>query len=215
MKEHVVDLLRVGYWDALAHAVRTRKVAWSHLIRALYLEDELVGWRAVEGFGRVIGQLAAAETDKCREIVRRLLWAMNEESGGSGRRLPAALGEAVARAPGIFGDYALLLLVPLEEPFLQAAAAWGLGRIAQVRQDLVREAGAALRALLTSPDPAVRGHTAWALGEMGAHDAIEELASLAGDTSTVEIYLDGGLRRATVGALARAARARLQSARPS
>jgi len=215
MKQDVVDLLREGDWEELARAVRARKVAWSELIRALYLEDELVGWRAVEGFGRVIGELAAAEADTCREILRRLLWALNEESGTSGRRLPAALGEAVARTPGIFGGYALTLLAPLEEPFLQAAAAWGLGRVAQVRQDLVREAVAALRPLLTSPDPAVRGHAAWALGEMGAHDAAEELVSLASDSSTLEIYLDGGLRRTTVGALARAARARLQTARPS
>lgn len=215
MKEHVVDLLREGDWDGLVHAVRVRSVTWSQLIRALYLEDELVGWRAVEGFGRVIGELVTAETDTCREMLRRLLWAMNEESGSSGRRLPAALGEAVARAPGVFGDYALTLLGPLEEPFLQAAAAWGLGRIAQVRQDLVREAVAALRLLLDSPDSAVRGHGAWALGEMGVQDAAEELASLANDTGTVNIYLDGRLSRTTVGALARAARARLQAARPS
>jgi HEAT repeat protein len=64
-------------------------------------------------------------------------------------------------------------------------------------------------------DPAVRGHAAWALGQMGVQDAARELASLATDTSPLDIYLGGCLRGTTVGALARAARARFQTARLS
>ncbi|MEW5761959.1 MAG: hypothetical protein AB1776_02025 [Bacillota bacterium] len=51
MKEQIAALLRTGNWGGLVDAVRTGRKAWSRLIRALYLEDEFLGWQAVEGSG--------------------------------------------------------------------------------------------------------------------------------------------------------------------
>lgn len=205
MKERIEAMLQAQDWDGLTQAMRAEPKAWGLLVRALYLADEGLGWRAVEGFGRTMAAQAATDTDRCREMLRRLFWAMNDESGVSGRLLPAALGEAVARAPHVFGDWAPRLLVPLEEPFLQATAAWACGRIAQVRPDLVRDTVPALGQLLSSPNPSVRGHAVWALGEMGRPQAREEITALANDEEPLQIFLDGSLQQVTVGTLAAAA----------
>ncbi|MGQ9497695.1 MAG: DVU0298 family protein [Desulfotomaculales bacterium] len=205
LKQRIVALLRAGDWDGLIATIRVDRKAWSYLIRALYLPDEFVGWRAVEGFGRAVAMLADSDTETCREMFRRLFWALNDESGTSGRRVAPAVGEAVARRPDVFGEYALIIWPALEEPFLQASVAWALGRIGQVDPELVRKAVPDLVSLLDSPDHEVRGHAAWALGEIGVREAGEKIAALAGDAGEMKIFLAGELRRVTVGALARTA----------
>ncbi|MEW5934425.1 MAG: HEAT repeat domain-containing protein, partial [Bacillota bacterium] len=84
----------------------------------------------------------------------------------AGRLVAPAVGEAIACAPEVLGDFAGALLPALEEPYLQAGAAWAFGRIGQVRPDLVRDAVPSLQVLLASPDPAVREHAAWALDQI-------------------------------------------------
>lgn len=215
LKERVEAQLRAGDWDGLIATVRADRKAWSYLIRALYLPDDFVGWRAVEGFGRVVAALALSDTETCREMFRRLFWALNDESGTSGRRVALAVGEAVARRPDIFGEYALIIWPALEEPFLQASVAWALGRIGQVNPDLVRKAVSDLVSLLDSPDHEVRGHAVWALGEIGVREAAEKIAALAGDAGELKIFLAGEPRKVTVGELARAARQKIENNLPA
>lgn len=212
LKEQVTTQLRTGDWGSLIATLRTDRKAWSYLIRALYLPDDIVGWRAVEGFGRAVAALSTSDTETCREMFRRLFWALNDESGTSGQRVAPAVGEGVARAPDVFGEYALITWPALDEPYLQAGVAWAMGRIGQVRPDLVQKAVPDLAALLTSADPQVRGHAAWALGEIGTPAADAALAPLTQDEATVDIFLDGELRRTSVGELARTALEKIKDA---
>jgi HEAT repeat protein len=69
---------------------------------------------------------------------------------------------------------------------------------------LVLEMASRLRRLLRSPDPEVRGHAAWALGEMKAAEAGDDLMSLAADTAAIKIFINGALKKVTVRELAAA-----------
>lgn len=204
-------MLRAADWDGLvAWAWEDRRLLTA-LIAVLYHPDELLAWRAVEGFGRLVAALLPEDEEFCRDRMRRLFWALNDESGTSGRFVAPAIGEAVARAPDFLGENALILLNVLDEPYLQAGVAWAFGRIGGARPELVREVVPQLRRLLGSPDAQVRGCTAWALGEMGTAKAAAALNELTGDTARVRIYLDGNLTEKTVGELAAAAVAKLQA----
>ncbi|MDI7250608.1 MAG: hypothetical protein QME93_11175, partial [Bacillota bacterium] len=130
-KDLVEALVRARDWHRLTEVVRGHRRAWGYLIRLLYAEDEALGWQAVEACGRLMGALAPSRPDACREVVRRLLWALNEESGTAGRLVAPAVGEAIACAPEVLGDFAGALLPALEEPYLQAGAAWAFERIAR------------------------------------------------------------------------------------
>ncbi|WP_334110921.1 DVU0298 family protein [Thermodesulfitimonas autotrophica] len=210
MKEEIFALLRAADWDGLVARAREDRRLLTALIGVLYHPDEFLAWRAVEGFGRLVAVLAADE-EFCRDRMRRLFWALNDESGTSGRFVAPAVGEAVARAPDFLGENALILLNALDEPYLQAGVAWAFGRIGGVRPELVREAVPQLRRLLGSPDPQVRGCAAWALGEMDAVEAAAALNELTGDAARVRIYLDGNLTEKTVGELAAGAVAKLKA----
>jgi HEAT repeat protein len=84
---------------------------------------------------------------------------------------------------------------------------WGVGRLAEVRSDLLKKwkAPAYLFPYLDSEDPEVRGLAARALSILRDEGAKEKLAVLKNDSSRVLLYNKGKLETRTVGELAREA----------
>ncbi|MEW6183760.1 MAG: DVU0298 family protein [Bacillota bacterium] len=204
-KEIILQLLRANDWDRLEAEVKANPRFIDALIWALYQNDEETAWKAVEGFGRAIAAYKEVNVELCRDRMRRLYWALNDESGTSGCFAAPAVGEAVTRSPEVFGENALIIMTALDEPFLQAGAAWAFGRMAVLKSDLVLEMIPELILLLRSPEPGVRGLAAWALGQMGAEEAVGGLQPLAADSGSLSIYIDGALKQTTVGELAKGA----------
>jgi len=48
--------------------------------------------------GRVVSSLAEKDMESARVVMRRLMWNLNEESGGIGWGCPEAMGETMARS---------------------------------------------------------------------------------------------------------------------
>ncbi|MBU4388591.1 MAG: hypothetical protein KKB23_03510, partial [Proteobacteria bacterium] len=63
------------------------------LFSFLYNADELLKWKAVIAMGAVVSDLADHNMESARIVMRRLLWNLNDESGGIGWGSPEAMGE--------------------------------------------------------------------------------------------------------------------------
>ena len=162
------DLDGVDRWaEGEPQAART-------LQRLTFDADELVAWRAVEALGRAGAILAREGTEPARELVRRTLWLMNDESGGVLWKGPQITGAVLAHVPGLCRELGSVLASFLEEEPFRAGTRWGLWRVSGVAPDVVRDAAGELRASLADPDPAVRGLAALALA--GADLPVPELA---------------------------------------
>ncbi len=184
------------------------------LIGCLCHRDELVKWLAVSALGRVVAALAEEELEAGRVIMRRFMWMLNDESGGIGWGVPEAMAEVMARHAGLADEFHQVLVAQMREDgnyleleLLQRGLMWGLGRLAQVRPELLwkREAPGYLPAYLESSDSEVRGRAARALGLLGATKARAKLTRLKGDAGTTTIYDREKLTVHTVGELAEAA----------
>lgn len=200
------------------------------LIALLYRPEEELHWRVVESLGRVTARLAEQALEAARIVVRRLMWSLNEESGGIGWGAPEAMGEMLARHRGLAAEYHHILLSYLREDGqerwqhgnflehegLQRGLLWGVARLRQAWPDLVRadDIAAEVAALLTSPDGVVRGQAARCLGLLDAGEARAALMRLTDDDTPLSLWRDGRLYPVTVAGLATEALARLGSARP-
>jgi hypothetical protein len=162
----------------------------------LFDPDELLGWRAVEALGRVAA--ARRDPEPAREMLRRALWLMNDESGGLLWRGPQVLGAVLAGVPALCGEFLEVLASFLEEEPFRAGARWGLWRVAAVRPDAVASVAAGLPASASDPDPSVRGHAALALAAACGPAAA---AAFAGDGAELVVFdfRTGALRPTTVG----------------
>ena len=184
------------------------------LFSFLLSNDEQIRWRAITAMGAVVARLAEKDMESARIIMRRLMWSLNDESGGIGWGAPEAMGEIIASHEGLAKEYASILISYvwedgnfLEYGPLQRGAVWGLGRAAQVRPRLVQDAVPHLILFMKSPDAAVRGLSAWTLGLLGAEAgaARKPLEALLEDEADVTIYIDGRLIVRSVGDLAKEA----------
>ncbi len=162
--------VRLSEWSQFA----PRQVI-SPLLSFLYSTDEQVKWRAVTAVGMVVAEMAEEDMEAARTVMRRLMWSLNDESGGIGWGAPEAMGEIMARQRQLAEEYYCILVSyicdagnRLEHDLLECGVLWGLGRLAQVRPELLRESLCHISRYLQSQDPRQRGLAAWALGFLDA-----------------------------------------------
>jgi hypothetical protein len=179
------------------------------LFSFLYSMDAVVKWRAVAAMGEAVAACARERMESARVIMRRLIWNLNDESGGIGWGSAEAMGEIMARSGRLAGEYAAILrsyIQPqgnyLEMEGLRRGALWGIGRVAHAHPGSMDAAAPSLIPLLSAPDPVDRGLAAWAAGAMPAFIPREPLAALIADANEIEIFIDGGLVTRRISGLA-------------
>jgi HEAT repeat protein len=176
--------------------------AWPTLQSLLFDPDPVVRWRAAEAAGRVGAARARRDFEGARELLRRTLWLMNDESGGLLWLGPQVIGATLASVPALHAEFLDVLASFLEEDPFRSGTRWGLWRVALASPGAVAAAAAAgLARSLSDPDPDVRGHGALALVAAAGPGAA---SALLGDPARFVLFdpRTGDLRAATVGAAA-------------
>ncbi len=112
----------------------------------LYSTDKTLKERTVTGLGEVVSKMAEADLESARNIMRRLMLSLTEESGGIGWGAPEAMGEIMARSEKLANEYHKILIsyTPgggnhLDFENLQKDVIAGLKRLSQARPNLVEE----------------------------------------------------------------------------
>ena len=188
------------------------------LFSFLHNSDENIKWAAITAIGDIVAKLADEDMEGARVIIRRLMWNLNDESGGIGWGSPEAMGEILSHHEGVANEYAHILLSYarvdgnyLEHEMLQRGLLWGIGRLAEARPHLVRSAASHLLPFLYSPDVAVRGLAAWVMGLLGLQASRSALECLVEDNGELSLVLGGHLQKCTVKELATEALWKLSS----
>ena len=150
LKDKVLALLQSDNFDQALHELfqlPARQVI-NPLFSFLLHHDEQVKWRAVSAMGDIVANLAEKDMESARVVMRRLMWVLNDESGGIGWGAPETMGEIISCHEGLAKEYASVLVSYIHEDGnfleyepLQRGAVWGVGRVAQVRPELVQDAG--------------------------------------------------------------------------
>jgi hypothetical protein len=187
------------------------------LISFLYQTDERLKWNAVIAIGQVLDVLAKSDMEAARIIMRRLLWNLNEESGGIGWGMTEAMGEILAVNEDLAKEYAHMLVSYMREenylelPALQHGLLWGIGRLSMVRPDLLlkNNADGYMALYLESPDTVVQGLASRNFGILGIREAIPHIKRFVNMDQQVNLFQDRQMMRTTVGQLAREALDRL------
>ncbi|MBN2437413.1 MAG: HEAT repeat domain-containing protein [Deltaproteobacteria bacterium] len=212
-KRRIISRLKTEPLDAVLAEVRRLppRKAVSPLIAGLSHASGNVKWHAVSALGLVIAMLAREDMEAARNIMRRLMWSLNDESGNIGWGVPEAMAEIMANHEGLAEEYAHILVSYMREDGsylellpLQRGLMWGIGRLAETRPELLKkwEAPGYLLPYLNSEDPEVRGLAARAAGILRVEEATERLSTLRGDPSEIVLYDHGKLKSHTVGELA-------------
>lgn len=179
--------------------------AVNHLFSCLYSAEEIIKWRAVTAMGDTVSCIADADMESARVVMRRLMWNLNDESGGIGWGSPEAMGEIIARSSRLGEEYNRILISYinkdgnyLENELLQQGVVWGIGRVAEVKSRLMEDSLVFLIPFLGSEDVMLRGLSAWAIGSVNPAGARSILLPLKNDDSVIKIYSNGIINRYTI-----------------
>ena len=206
LKRRVLEILKSENLDQVLDELcrlPARQVVNS-LFSSLCSSDEQTKWRAVTAMGTVVANLADEDIESARVIIRRLMWSLNDESGGIGWGAPEAIGEILACHEQLAREYANILTSYIKEDGnflehepLQKGAMWGVARLAQVRPHLIQDTKSYLIQRLDSSDARVKGLAALTLGLLGAEEVRLQLEGLSRDDTEIHLYLDRkmGVRR--------------------
>ena len=215
LRQQVLDCLhRPNVEDAIA--ALSGQVPHRRLLRPLLSfirsDDLQLRHRAAAAMGYVTAIIAETDLEAARDVVRRLLLSLTEESGGIGWGSPEALGEILARHERLSVEFAHILLSYacideenyLDHEPLQRGVLWGLARLAQVRPDQLIQQGATTCLLphLRSHDATIRALAARTVALLGiADESSPEWKAILEDSSEVRVYIEDRLVDCRVGDL--------------
>jgi HEAT repeat protein len=211
LKTRMGQLLRADDFAAALSAIRQipGRQAVNPLFSFFYAGEEIVRWRAITAMGVVVGQMADTAMESARVVMRRLMWNLNDESGGIGWGSPEAMGEITAVNAALATEFRRILISYidptgnyLEHEGLQRGSVWGVGRLAHARPDLARPAAAFLPAFFDSPDPYLRGTAIWAAGPILASTMRPLVRAHLSDNAPLRLYRHLTITQPTVAELA-------------
>ncbi|MCW5212168.1 HEAT repeat domain-containing protein [Desulfobulbus sp. TB] len=223
IKQHVLELLKQD--DLAALETELALLRAKEVINALFFgichAHEQIRWHAISAMGGAVARLAEQDMEEARVILRRMLWSLNDESGGIGWGVPESMAEIMCCHKGLADEYVQMLISYmrpdgeeewqdgnfLEHEMLQQGLMWAIGRLAQRRREhlLTRGVEHDLPPYLESADATVCGLAARAIGLLrvaSTRQTVMQLQKLAIDQRTLRLYEQGLIRTVSVADLA-------------
>jgi hypothetical protein len=166
------------------------------LFSFLYNKNPVIKWNAVTAMGSAVSSLAETDKESARNIIRRLMWNLNDESGGIGWGSAEAMGEILAKNRNLALEYWPVLLSYAREDgnfqehkLMQRGVLWGIGRFCESWPEIPGDhAKKHIIPFLESDDTHVRGLAVWIMGYLKAKESIPRLVELKEDENIIQIY---------------------------
>jgi hypothetical protein len=173
--DEVAEMFRREDTEALVALARVRPGAIVRFLNGqLYAADQEEKWRAVRAFGALAGEPGVLTEARLQDLLRRFLWALNDESGAAPFGVPEAIGEILSVRPGHRASLLPILCSMLtdDETFqtgpVERGIYWALGRIGpSVVAHCPEVLAVVVAAAAVHPDAETRAAAASALERLG------------------------------------------------
>jgi len=135
LKVMVMEMLRRGDRQGLDQLVAEQPRAARTLQGRLWDADPEIRDRAAQA----LGAAAAAHPELGKELLRRAMWALNDESATNGAPVLAAVGEIGRRCPELVAPFVGPVTALLWDDSLRPGILRALCRIAEAAPELIEE----------------------------------------------------------------------------
>ena len=167
-----------------------------HLFSYFYNANELVKFRSISAMGVLGARLEQTNIEKARIVLRRIMWNLNDESGGIGWGSPEAMGEILSQSPKLALEFKSILFSYLdpggnfiEHEMLQRGVLWGIGTYLDAfPEDISEQTKSLLSGYLHSDDSIKRGYAIRALVNAKCFDCSLVPENLIKDNNKIDIF---------------------------
>ncbi len=159
--------LEAGRTEDILERMKDRPAAINTLVSMLFQDDPLLMWRLLFLLGPLAQHKAQNNLEGVRNQIRRLLWLMNDESGGIVWYAPQAVATMLAYVPTLRREFARILGSFLGEDPFEEGAHWAVARLATQEPAKLTDLIPRLRQSLDDPRPLIRLYAGMALPALG------------------------------------------------
>ncbi len=167
-----------------------------HLFSHFYSLDELIKFRSIAAMGALGSRMEKTKIEKARILMRRIMWNLNDESGGIGWGSPEAMGEILSKSPKLALEFKNILFSYLdpdgnhiEHEILQRGVLWGIGTFLKIfPMELKERTEKLLLNFLKSCDSVKRGYALRALVNAQCLDSSLVPDNIKSDKSLIYIF---------------------------
>jgi hypothetical protein len=209
-KKEIEELVRDYRVEPILEVAGYDKRLIRNLQRLIYSGDDLFRKRAAEILGLACAVIGEDDSKSVSKLLQALFYAISDTAAFTWGAFEA-IGEIISHKTELFAGYTAQLYQFLADKTCRSQTLQALGRIALSRPDILRKHSFHFFTYLEDPDPAVRGYTAVLMGNLGAHEAKEDIEKLVNESHEIAIYDNGNLEKMTVGQAAKKALEKIKS----
>lgn len=214
-KLKIKQQLEAADWQDQLAAIASLGPKATGALFSLLLAEPALMHRTACALGATVAAIYKNNPEAGKNLIRRYLWQMNEDSGNIGWGIPCAFAETLAQNEDLAQNYGSILLSYImdlgfadnycDHAPLRRECYWAVGRFAQAWPLLAAKARPWLVKGLADEDSICRGMAAWALARLPPSlmdaPALKKLAT-AGDDDICQIFSAGKMAEFTVSQLA-------------
>jgi hypothetical protein len=174
--------------SALEDLARNQNYILRILSSLMFDREPLIQWRAIEALGKVSRIIFSIDPDKVRRQIRRILWLMNDESGGICWNGPEAIGEIIYNNPDLLEEYGPILISFLKEEPFEAGTRNALSRVGEIAPEIFEDSVPVIVKSLESGNAYIRGFSVKALQAMNDKSAGDKIETMTDDHHELDDY---------------------------
>lgn len=156
-------------------------------------------WYAISALEALARAYAADHDEIYRNVIRRAVWAMADESGNVPWAAPEMMTAVIKACPAQYQEFVKIMVTNgLDSPMCHLGVLWSIGYLGA---DYLPELQPFLKRILKfldHQDGEVRGTAVWALKQLHYEPAFAKINSMADDAAEVWIYDQGVLQQTTI-----------------
>lgn len=214
-KVKIRQLLQDDDWQTHIAEIAANDLKSTGALFSFLLLEPVIMHRAACALGATVAAIYQNNAEAGRNLLRRFMWHMNEDSGNIGWGIPCAFAETLVCNRELAQNYGSILLSYImdlgfadnycDHAPLRRDCYWAVGRFAQVYPDLAEKARSWLVKGLADEDSICRGMAAWAIAQLPPSlmdaPALKKLVQ-ANDADQCQIFNQGKMEHYGVSELA-------------
>ncbi len=156
-------------------------------------------WYAVSALEALAGAYAADHDEIYRNVIRRAVWAMADESGNVPWAAPEMMTAVIKACPKQYAEFVKIMITNgLDSPMCHLGVLWSIGHLGPDYLPEIEPFMKRILKFLDHKDGELRGTAVWALKQLQYEPAFAKINSMADDEAEVWIYNQGILQQQTI-----------------
>jgi len=175
-KQIIKEWLQRPDWKSFIPKICEANMSSVGPLLSLLPSEAILQIRAANALGAVTAKIFTEHSEMARDIVRRLMWRLSEESGNIGWGVPEAFGEVLAQCAPLAKEFHQILATTIldlgfddnycDNDIMRRSCYFALGRFLSIQSQYASKIRPLLRKGLSDQDALCRGMAAWALGRL-------------------------------------------------